>query len=67
MRKATRFDLTETDASVPERHPEPIRPANPALTGYFPNLPAVDGCRDIAIAMSNILPRAMLGSASPQS
>jgi hypothetical protein len=26
---------------------------------YFPNLPAVDGCRDIVIAMSNNLPRQM--------
>jgi hypothetical protein len=26
---------------------------------YFPNLPAVDGCRGFVIAMSNKLPRAM--------
>jgi hypothetical protein len=52
---------------VPGRHLEAIRPAIPALTRYFPNLPAVDGCRDIVIAMSNKLPSAMRDSASPQS
>ena len=53
--------------SVPERHLEAITPAFPALTRYFPNLPAVDGCRDTVIVMSNKLPRAMRDSASPQS
>ena len=48
-------------------YPEAIASLNPELTGYFPNLPAVDGCRDIVIAMSNKLPRAMRDSASPQS
>ena len=28
-----------------------------ALNGYFPNLLAVDGCRDIVIAIGNKLPR----------
>jgi hypothetical protein len=36
-----------------------------ALTGYFPNLPAVKGRRDIVIAMCNKLPIAMQGGASP--
>jgi hypothetical protein len=37
------------------RYPEAITPLNAALTGYFPNLPAVKGWRDIVIAMSNKL------------
>jgi hypothetical protein len=37
------------------------------LCGYFPNLTGVDGCRDIVIAISNKLPRAMRDSVSPQS
>jgi hypothetical protein len=36
------------------------------LPRYFPNLPAVDGCRDIVVAMSNKIAGAMRDSASPQ-
>jgi len=48
-------------------YPEAITPLNAALTGYFPNLPAVKGWRDIVIAMGNKLPMAMRDSPSPQS
>ncbi|HWJ18449.1 MAG TPA: hypothetical protein VNR65_06965 [Geobacterales bacterium] len=47
-------------------YPEAITPLNAALTGYFPNLPAVEGLRDIVVAMCNTLSMTMRDSASPR-
>jgi hypothetical protein len=52
--------MLDAPAAVePYPYPEAIRTANPTLTRYFPNLPSVDGCRSIVIAMRNKLPRAI--------
>ena len=45
-------------ATVPARSgPPKCSRFSAALNGYFPNLLAVDGCRDIVIAIGNKLPR----------